>query len=335
MNKIKKLSSFAHKINTFLEIIFIMRKNIKNPFSIYFKDLEVKSKINPNSYKYNTGIVIQGSISNNFEKIRKNLDFYNKNFPNLKIVLSTWEDEVEASGKINEFFKGHIILNKKPTNFGPSNVNLQIISTISGLQKLKELGVERAIKIRSDFSHMNTECINLLEDRVELAKQITNSANNSIVIISMNNFIFRLFGISDFFQYGNIEELINLWDIPLDPRISDSPAYLVEKSILDSSKMRFSEAYIFTHYLEKKGFKIEWTLKNSVQALVKYTIPINSLELGLYWNKYSYLAQRFSTHRNNWKFEELDFNKWLYFALNPNNLGELSKLDTLIENRAI
>ena len=30
---------------------------------------------------------------------------------------------------------------------------------------------------------------------------------------------------------------------------------LVEKSILDSSKMRFSEVYIFTHYLEKKGFK--------------------------------------------------------------------------------
>jgi hypothetical protein len=332
MRKLGFSVSAYRKLKPFIELLFLILKNFNNPFSVFIKNLEVKSKLDQGSLKYRTGIVIQGSISDNLEQIKKNLKFYNLNFPELKIVVSTWDEEVKAVEEIKNLFIGEIILNPKPTNPGPSNINLQIMSTFSGLEKLKELGVERAIKVRSDLSHMNQKCLILLETRMELAKKLTDSYQNRIVTIAMNNFVFRLFGISDLFQYGNIQDLQTYWNIPLDSRTPKSPDYIVERSIVESSKMKFTEVYLFTHYLERNSFKIEWNLKTSIEALLKFTIPINALELGLYWNKYSYLAQRFSLHRNNWKFEEFDLNTWLYFTLNPSKLDEISKIEYLVDN---
>jgi hypothetical protein len=332
MRRISSRFIIRSKIHPFLELVILLIKNFRNPFSVFIKSLEVKSKFDWSTYRYRTGIVIQGSISDNVEQLKKNLKFYNSNFPELKIVISTWEEEITAVDEIRNYFIGDIVLNSKPLNPGPSNINLQIISTLAGLKKLKDLGVERAIKIRSDFSHMNQECLNLLETRLDLAEKLTNSQQKRIVTIAMNNFVFRLFGISDFFQYGDIKDLITFWEIPLDSRVPNNPNYLVERSIAESSQMKFTEVYLFTHYLERNGFKIEWNLRTSIEALLKFTIPIGNLELGIYWNKYSYLAQRFSLHRSNWKFEEFDLNTWLYYTINPNRLDEISKIEYLIEN---
>jgi hypothetical protein len=333
MSKLRNSLLYLNKISPFLEAIFSVTKKINHPFYIYIKNLELRSNIYNSTYKYKTGIVIQGPISHKLNQIKKNLAFYNLNFPELIIVISTWDDELKAVEEIRDIYNCEIILNSKPLNIGPGNINLQITSTLSGLKKLRELGVERAIKLRSDLTHMNPESLNILEDRIELAELITNSTKKRIVTINIDNFALRLFGISDFFQYGDIKDLITLWDIPLDLRIPKSPSYLEERSILETSKLKFAEVYIFTHFLEKNSFKIEWNLKRSIEALLKYTIPIDALELGLYWNKYSYLAQRFTYHPDNWKFEEFDFNMWLYFTLNPNKLNEITKLDYLIESR--
>lgn len=74
------------------------------------------------------------------------------------IIFSTWK------GNEKHFDENDIVIfNDFPLDPGPANVNLQLISTINGLQKAKELGFKKILKIRSDLIPTNvTKFINLL-----------------------------------------------------------------------------------------------------------------------------------------------------------------------------
>lgn len=62
------------------------------------------------------------------------------------IIWSTWEgNEPHYSDQDN------VIFNPIPSKRGTQNVNLQKISTLSGLEKAKQLGYTRAVKTRSDL----------------------------------------------------------------------------------------------------------------------------------------------------------------------------------------
>ena len=318
------------QIKVFLEFIVTLCKNLRNPFIVYFKNLDFEDSIYIRRNIENTGIVIQGPIKNNIKNINSSVRFYNINYPELKIIISTWETEKKYASLIDQNFNGYIIYNSLPKNPGPSNINLQIISTISGLREIEKMNVKRCLKMRTDLTHLNIDALSILENRFNLTKEIEKSNINKIIVLSQNNFLFRLFGISDLFQYGELDDLIELWDIELDSREPYNEDYLIEKSVLEASKMQFSEVYIFLKYLRKKNFKIVWKLETSIKAFTRYTVPINPMEIGVYWNKYSYLAQRFRLHKNSWKFQEFDFNLWLFFVSDDKNIAEFARFNNLI-----
>jgi len=88
------------------------------------------------------GIVIQGP-TNHYKEVLKSY----KNVPN--VVWSTWDDEpLENIEYIKKYIP--VILNKKPSFSGHLNINMQTISTMGGINYLKEKGINEILKVRGD-----------------------------------------------------------------------------------------------------------------------------------------------------------------------------------------
>jgi|11BtaG_2_1085332.scaffolds.fasta_scaffold48004_2 hypothetical protein len=86
-------------------------------------------------------VIIQGPTTN-YSQLK------NKWGDNL--IWSTWKGEESHYSDQDE-----VIFNIIPNQKGTQNVNLQKISTLSGLYKAKELGYTRAVKTRSDLYPTN------------------------------------------------------------------------------------------------------------------------------------------------------------------------------------
>ena len=111
------------------------------------------------------GIVIQGP-TNYYKKI---IEHY-KHIPN--IVWSTWEDEPIDNLK---YIENNIplIVNKKPSFPGYLNVNLQVLSTFSGIEYLVNNNVTEILKIRGDIIVSDIDkLLYVLKGKLENQKEV-------------------------------------------------------------------------------------------------------------------------------------------------------------------
>jgi hypothetical protein len=136
---------------------------------------------------YKGCVVVQGPTHQQWLKlVRDSWDGY-------QIIFSTWENT--DRGLYNE--SDIVIYNPIPSESGTSNLNLQKISTINGFLKAKELGWNRALKVRSDFSTKVADGFFGLFD--------TNKLN---LHAYWNGYV------TDFFMEGEIDDIITLFEVP-------------------------------------------------------------------------------------------------------------------------
>ena len=104
------------------------------------------------------GIVIQGPTN----YCREVAPIY-ENVPN--VVWSTWEDEPQENIQyIQQYVPA--VLNKKPNFPGYLNINMQTVSTVAGIEYLKERGVTEVLKTRGDLKITNLQnFLNILAGR--------------------------------------------------------------------------------------------------------------------------------------------------------------------------
>jgi hypothetical protein len=140
---------------------------------------------------FKLGIVIQGGSTNVKEQKECWSEFKND------IIFSTW------IGSESQYdLEDNVIYNEYPNDFGPANFNLQIVSTMNGLLKLKELGYTHVLKIRSDLTPTNSK---------SFLKLIENNDFNflcwhdHIVYENCPGYLV------DYFMSGPIDDMINLW----------------------------------------------------------------------------------------------------------------------------
>lgn len=135
----------------------------------------------------NIAIVVQGPSNN--------IPVFKSTFKE-NLIFSTWE------GEEDKYLSSDIVIfGKKPEDFGPGNFNLQAISTLNGLYKAKELGYEKALKIRSDLYPTNTE---------KFLKIINNDCINFLAWQKNSYLNYGYF--VDYLMSGKIESLIKLWN---------------------------------------------------------------------------------------------------------------------------
>lgn len=255
-------------------------------------------------------VVVQGGIAKDLTKVC--LDSIRKNLPGSEIILSTWEGACTEGLEPDK-----LILSKDPGGmYDPienrwDNTNRQIVSTISGLKAISS-GKKYALKVRSDSEIVSTgfckdhlveyprrdEHYSLFKQRIVTCTLFTKKTldNHSKIPVP--------FHISDWTHFGLVEDLINLWDIPL---ISDPSHYLMyNKGISHIFNgiwlySRFApEQYLLIEAIKKKFPNLEYnSIADFNSSLIKFSekIIVNNFILrsptnyGYYVNKKPYRDQ--------------------------------------------
>ena len=212
-----------------------------------------------------TGIVIQGPV---VPKITVNIcERYIALYPETTIVLSTWRNQNSNDLASIRKMGIHVLENAIPEHAGPANVNLQIKSTISGINYCKSLKCEYVLKNRSDVLLSSDS---FLENLHTLISTFSKNSNK-IVIPSYNSFLFRLYSPTDQIQFGKINDLEEFWISPT-----------VEK---DTKDFRFAESYLLRGYLARLNRETKDSITDSLLVLRDHFIVADNENLGLVLNK--------------------------------------------------
>lgn len=263
-------------------------------------------------------IVIQGGILKDNDFTLETIKMYAKTFQNTKIILSTWDDEDSKYLQKFEDLEITVVLSKKPDYFGIGNINLQIESSKNGLKKAKEMGFEYAIKTRTDqriyAPNVKEFLFNIIE-AFPLAQNIK-IQKSRLVALSLNTFKYRLYGVSDMFLFGDIDDMLLYWDVDYDGRLFEEIDEQSRKNIKEYCLCRLAEVYFSTEFLKKIGREIDFTLKDSWTVYANHFCVIDKESLDLYWPKYNNLEYRWLKYEPS-MFEELTFREWfnLYTGL--------------------
>lgn len=269
-------------------------------------------------------IIIQGPLITKDEFTLETIKLYIKLFPNAIIILSTWIDEKQNLISRFDSLGICILLNKKPDYAGFSNINLQIISTLSGINKAKELDVEYVIKTRTDQRIYSPNVLSFLFNIINVfpLNSSVNKQRKRIVGLSLNTFKYRMYGLSDMFTFGHLSDMLLYWDIPLDNR-SFSPIEIKKYNLTLRSyaNWKICEVYLMTEFLKKTNRSLLWTLKDSWDVFANHFCIIDTKSIDLYWGKYNFAEDRWVNYYEQLnKYEEMTFKSWLDLYSNFSNL---------------
>lgn len=233
-----------------------------------------------------TAVVMQGPILLSNDFTFETLKLYGKMFPQTRLILSTWEDEnAEELIKIRELGVD-VVLNKKPTYAGPANINFQVVSASSGMKRAKEVGCRYALKTRTDQRIYSENSLRLCRGILELFPLKSKLCQKDrLVAFNLNTFKYRLYGISDMINFGNIDDMVDYWSPALDQRniseLGDA------KTLYEFSRQRFAEVYFTTSFLAKIGRDINWSLEDSFSVIADHFCILNTSDIDLFWPKYT------------------------------------------------
>lgn len=254
---------------------------------------QIESKFHAN---VKVGIVIQGPIYLERDFTFETVKQYRKLYPEAVIVVSTWDDTPVRDVEQIRGLDVEVVLNKKPIPNG-ANFNLQMITSLNGILKAKELGCEYVCKTRSDHRmyapNLFRYLINML---TSFPLQISCSAKSRIIAISANTYLTRLYGISDMWQFGHIDDMLVYWGC--DPARED-----------DELKRYSNEQYLCASYIKKLDFELNWSEEDSLFYYANLFVVIDSQSVDLYSWKCSkeYIYKFYS----NPELVEFEFRDWM------------------------
>ena len=287
----------------------------------FFSNRLIKVKIYPKNYHEisdgtlefsDYAIVIQGQfvVSSNFTW--NTVLIYLKIYPNITIVISCWEeDKLQIKDFMLEMKNVHFIFNRKPHFYGLSNINLQIVSSVEGIKKAKALNIKFVAKTRTDQRFFRFNLFHHCKSLMEIyEKNIDQTNNRKLIISSYNTFKYRLYGVSDMFMFGYIDDMMLYWDSELDDRkVLNTKQNMTKKEF---AMLRSSEVYLCTNYLKKIDHEINWELDDYWYILSRYFIVLNKEDCQMYWLKYEkYLEDRFMIAGKNTNTLEFGFLDWI------------------------
>lgn len=220
----------------------------------------------------NISVVIQGKVfgapGEAYEKqlTLQCIESVRKHVPNAEVIISTWE-----GSDVSHLQYDKVVFSQDPGATAyhihdPSffnNNNRQIVSTYAGLKAATK---KYAIKMRGDCTIQNTGFVAYLRDypRSDQYKFFKERVIISTHFSRNPRRIPQLIHPSDIFQVGLLQDLQNLWDIPLQPEPETTRAFPIEKRIINNSlensfyRMKFgSEQYIWYAFCKKNGLDME------------------------------------------------------------------------------
>ncbi len=313
-----------------LTLLKIIKKYLTNDF-IFSYTLRPKYANNIVVYNCNVtniinysefAIIIQGQLDD-FIFTYETISLYRKFYPGINICLSTWVGQLSPA----QIKKLHdlgidLIESEPPINPGFKNINCQIKSTLMGINSYKEKNIKFILKTRSDQRFYNIMTISYLLN----IYKFFDPCKIKIIACSLNTFKQRLYSISDMFLFGDIDSMLNFWQVDFDSRpisfINNQLSTI--KNNYDYSKINVCEQYLVTNYLKSKNEEVIWDEAHSTRLICKYFTIIDQSSIDLVWQKYSLREYLWRNYDGN-SLSELSFNDWLLNYVQIKNQENLSK----------
>jgi hypothetical protein len=255
-------------------------------------------------------IVMQGPIRKESNYTYHTLRMYREWFPRIPIVFSTWDNQDKKELAEISALGCQLLISDSSKFLTPTldkNFNRQMHSSHLGLLLAKESPIEFALKTRSDQRIYNPH--SLLSLPALLGRFETENFNKQkkrIAVASLNTFALRLYGLSDMFTFGHIDDLLGYWDGRLDLR----PTPDISGFSRSWASQRSHEVGIAANFLELTGEKLEWSLANYWDVLARRFLVVDSGYLDLHWPKHRNIENRWSWNRAI-ETTEVTFAMWL------------------------
>lgn len=216
-------------------------------------------------------VVIQGPVfgkpgeAYEIQKTQQCIESVRKVLPGAEIILSTWEGSDVSHLKVDKIIfnkdPGAITFNDVNKNYF-NNSNRQIVSTYGGL---KIASRKYAIKLRGDCLLQHAGFTEFFNRYQEISAYPFFKHRVIIPTIYSRNprRIPILFHPSDIFQVGLTEDLVDLWNIPLQPEPATTRAVSPDQPLINDPypkvgyRMKFAaEQYVWFAFARKRGLDL-------------------------------------------------------------------------------
>ena len=238
-------------------------------------------------------IILQGPICTKDNMTLNSIRFYKKVYPYAVIIVSTWNDESEK--ELNKLAKqgALIVKNEKPSNSGILNINYQLVNSLAGVEKAKELGCTFAVKTRTDQRVCKPYIFDSMLSALKLFPGGDYQKGRLVVLGECGGGMFIPFHSCDFLYLGYTDDLVHLFSAPLDKR-NDDKDWREIGSLLTRRKnfeqMIAPEIYILKHYCsDVLRIQCEGTVESYWYVVKNYLICYGMKDIDLMWNKYDLL----------------------------------------------
>lgn len=250
----------------------------------------IKSKTNYSQF----AIVLQGLIETNYDFTYQSVLYYQKLYPGVHIIISTWE---YIDKRVINRFKAvgcEIVLSKEIQVCGTGNVNYQICTSLAGIKRAKELGALYVLKNRSDLRLFRFGALNFMKSLISNYPIESNNKyglRGRIVTQGGNpGQMFIPYWLQDFIYFGFTDDLLNLFDIKYSElMIHSTPNYLREKyNVVTGDTLREEqtpEIYIVKTFLEKYE-KVPYSVSHFWQLVKDVFMFVDPDTIGSFWGKY-------------------------------------------------
>ena len=272
------------------------------------------------------GIVIQGEIKKDNDFTIETVRMYRKFYPDIPIIVSTWEDadrkEIESLTQAG----AEVILNKKPNSTGLGNVNYQSISTKEGCKRAQELGCEYVLKTRTDQRIYRPYFLEYFMTLIEQFPARGRKKSRKRLIVGpgiVGKTMFLPFMISDFLYFGAISDVetifsgkessVNMSSKEREEWTKGLKGTISRKDFLNITA---PEMHLIRQYCDSVGQeKTDLTVKSYWFHVKENLICLGWNDINLYWPKYGlYSESKIENSLNaqgNLNSYTWDFGKWL------------------------
>lgn len=241
------------------------------------------------------GIIMQGPIVLDDDFTFNTLKLYRYLYPHINLVLSTWENTPVTRLQKFEEIGVAIILNKIPKYKGVVNINLQLITTKAGIRYLEQQGCKYILKVRTDQRiNKNIDFLSGMRNLQKYFPVENEKIYEKLIIINANTFKARFYGITDMLMFGNINDMISYWCIPLEKKEEvkmgfDDPDFYIKNKV--------GEGFLVQTFFNFTRFNPKWTYPDSEYFIKKYFIIIDKEQLDFFWFKYERFFENINYHK--------------------------------------
>ena len=238
--------------------------------------------------EYNTstiqkmGIILQGPICIKDNYTFNTIKYYRKMYPSATIILSTWKGENQEAIHSIKDLGVEIILNDDIPNPGVVNTNRQKYTTLNGIIRAKELGLQYVAKTRTDQCLRRPHVFEFMINLLDIFTPSNNFQKKRIITLPTicAGDVFYPYTFGDYFFFGTVEDMLALWDFPDDVN--------PERPIFESKRMQSefcNEGTMIRNYLKLIGAKCDFSIEDHWNLMKNYFIGLDNGIVNLHYAK--------------------------------------------------